>query len=87
MIWASGVSKLKRNIWAGILALGVWSCLQVLTCNRQVRRRHLANFSVFELRSPKWYTGRHGGSSWIHTQYPHLLLENWRSRPKQRLVR
>ena len=23
MIWASGVSKLKRNIWAGILALGV----------------------------------------------------------------
>jgi hypothetical protein len=22
MIWASGVSKLKRNIWAGILALG-----------------------------------------------------------------
>jgi len=23
MIWASGVSKLKRNLWAGILALGV----------------------------------------------------------------
>ena len=66
MIWASGVSKLKRNLWAGILALGV----VVLTCNRQVRRRNLANFSVFELRSPKWYTGRHGGSSWIHTLSP-----------------
>jgi hypothetical protein len=29
MIWASGVSKLKRNIWAGILALGVVVCLHM----------------------------------------------------------